>query len=62
MPHIHFCYRVFTGYPELRISLLATGRFLTIFSTSVLRIPIRPRELKVLPIELALARAPESLL
>src|SRR5262245_15794424 len=43
--------------PEVRTSLLQTGRFLTIFSTSALRFPARRSELKVLPVELPLARA-----
>jgi DNA-binding transcriptional LysR family regulator len=49
---------VCTGPADVRISLLATGRFLTIFATSVLRFPTRRSELKVLPIELPLAREP----
>ena len=49
---------VFTGPAEVRISLLATGRFLTIFSTSALRFSTRRVELKVLPVELPLARVP----
>jgi DNA-binding transcriptional LysR family regulator len=43
--------------PEVRTSLLQTGRFLTVFSTSALRFPTRRSELKVLPVELPLARA-----
>ena len=44
--------------PEARISLLATGRFLTILPASVLRFPsVRP-ELKVLPVELPVTRMP----
>lgn len=47
--------------PEARISLLATGRFLTIFPASILRFsPGRP-ELKVLPVELPMARVPNGL-
>src|SRR5262245_14903644 len=49
---------VFTGPSEVRISLLATGRFLTIFSTSALRFSTRRLEVKVLPVELPLARVP----
>ena len=44
--------------PEVRISLLATGRFLSIFPTSALRFPTRRPELKVLPVELPIARVP----
>ena len=39
---------------EVRISLLATGRFLSIFPASVLRFPITRTELKVLPVKQAL--------
>lgn len=49
---------VFTLSAEVRTNLLATGRFLTIFPTSVLRFLIRRVELKVLPVELPLARTP----
>ncbi len=48
---------VFTVPPEVRINLLATGRFLTIAPMSVLRFSKRTAT-KVLPIELAMARAP----
>jgi len=47
---------VSTITPELRISLLATGRFLTIFPTSVLRFAARRADIKVLPIQLPMAR------
>jgi DNA-binding transcriptional LysR family regulator len=40
------------------MSLLATGRFLTIFPTSVLRFSTKRLELKVLPVELPPARVP----
>jgi DNA-binding transcriptional LysR family regulator len=49
---------VFTFPAEVRISLLATGRFLSIFPASVLRFPAKRPELKVLPIELPLPRMP----
>jgi len=49
---------VFAVPPDVRMSLLATGRFLTIFSNSALRFPSRRSELKVLPIKLPLARVP----
>jgi DNA-binding transcriptional LysR family regulator len=49
---------VFTISPEARISLVATGRFLSIVPTSILRFP-RPRpEIKVLPVKLSIARVP----
>jgi DNA-binding transcriptional LysR family regulator len=41
--------------PEVRISLLATGRFVTIFPASILRFPTMRSEIKVLPIELPMA-------
>lgn len=47
---------VSTITPELRISLLTTGRFLTIFPTSILRFAARREDIKVLPIELSMAR------
>src|SRR5215210_4973660 len=49
---------VTAGPPEVRLSLLATGRFLTIVPASALRFPTARPELKVLPIELATARVP----
>jgi DNA-binding transcriptional LysR family regulator len=47
---------VATITPELRISLLATGRFLSIFPTSVLRFAASRADIKVLPIQLPMAR------
>jgi DNA-binding transcriptional LysR family regulator len=52
---------VVTLTPEVRISLLATGRFVTIFPASVLRFPTRRSELKVLPVELPMARVPNGI-
>lgn len=49
---------VFTVPAEVRISLVKSGRFLTIVSTSVLTFPTSRPELKILPIELPVARAP----
>jgi DNA-binding transcriptional LysR family regulator len=46
-----------TSSPELRISLLATGRFLTIAASALKLRPPRP-DLKVLPVELNMARVP----
>jgi DNA-binding transcriptional LysR family regulator len=43
--------------PEVRINLLATGRFLTILPMSILKFSKRP-EIKVLPVELQHARVP----
>ncbi len=49
---------VVTYFPHLRLSLLATGRFLTIHPASLLRFPTKRRDLMILPIELSLAREP----
>src|SRR5262249_39714556 len=43
---------------EMRISLVATGRFLTIIPTSMLRFPTRRSKLNILPVKLPLARLP----
>jgi DNA-binding transcriptional LysR family regulator len=52
---------VVTDSPEIRISLAATGRFVTIFPTSVLRLHARHSEIKALPIELPMARLPNEI-
>jgi DNA-binding transcriptional LysR family regulator len=52
---------VVTSSREMRISLVATGRFLAIFPTSVLRFPTKHPELKVLPVELPMARVPNGI-
>ena len=49
---------VFTISPEARISLVATGRFLSIVPTSILRFPKRRPEINVLPVKLSIARVP----
>jgi len=49
---------VFTSPAEPRISLVATGRFLTILPGSALRFPTNRPDVKVLPIELPLPRMP----
>ena len=46
---------------EVRISLLATGRFLTIFPASILRFLTTRPEIKVLPVELPMARVPTGI-
>jgi len=46
---------VVTDSPEVRISLLATGRFVTIFPASILRFPTMRPEIKVLPVKLQMA-------
>jgi DNA-binding transcriptional LysR family regulator len=47
---------VITDSPHARMSLLATGRFLTICPMSVLRFSTARLELKVLPVEIPMAR------
>ena len=49
---------VVTDFPHTRISLLATGRFVTIFPASVLGLLKMRSEIKVLPIDLPMARVP----
>jgi DNA-binding transcriptional LysR family regulator len=49
---------VATAAPEMRISLLATGRFLSIFPRSVLRFPTGRPEVKVLPVDVAVPPVP----
>jgi DNA-binding transcriptional LysR family regulator len=44
--------------PHVRMSLLANGRFLSIFPVSALRFPARQAEVKELPIELPHTRVP----
>jgi LysR substrate binding domain. len=43
---------VVTDCPHMRISLLATGRFVTIFPASAFRFLTKRSELKILPVEL----------
>lgn len=52
---------VVTDSPHMRISLLATGRFVTIFPASVLRMSAKHADLKVLPVELPMARQPNGI-
>jgi DNA-binding transcriptional LysR family regulator len=47
---------VVTDSPQVRISLLATGRFVTIFPASALKFPAGHPEIKVLPVRLPTAR------
>jgi DNA-binding transcriptional LysR family regulator len=53
---------VISPTPEIRLSLLATGRFLSIFPTSSLKFPMLRPELKVLPVELPMARVPNGII
>ena len=43
------------------MSLLATGRFVTILPASALRFPARRSEIKVLPVQLPMARVPNGI-
>jgi DNA-binding transcriptional LysR family regulator len=49
---------VVTVPPEVRMTLLATGHFLTIFAASALRFPTNRPDIKILPVELPMARRP----
>jgi DNA-binding transcriptional LysR family regulator len=49
---------VVTDSPQVRMSLLADGRFLTILQASVLRFPTRRPEIKVLPVQPPMADMP----
>jgi DNA-binding transcriptional LysR family regulator len=51
---------VVTDCPHMRISLLATGRFVTIFPASAFRFLAKRSELKILPVELPTARRPNG--
>ena len=51
---------VITEPADVRMSLLATGRFISIFSDAVLRFSARRPELKVLPVKQALSRGEVS--
>src|SRR5712691_1603234 len=52
---------VVTDCPHMRISLLATGRFVTIFPASAFRFLTKRSERKVLPVELPRARRPNGI-
>src|SRR3954467_1511627 len=56
-PHV----TVVAAPPDTRIRLLATGRFLTIFPTSVLRFSTKRTEIKVLPVKLPVAPVPNGI-
>jgi hypothetical protein len=53
---------VVTVPPDVRIRLLATGRFLTILPVSVLRFRTTDAEIKVLPVELRATRVPNGII
>jgi DNA-binding transcriptional LysR family regulator len=50
-----------TDSPQVRMSLVATGRFVTIFPASVLRFPAKRSEFKVLAVELPMAHMPNGI-
>ena len=52
---------VVTDCPHMRISLLSTGRFVTIFPASAFRFLAKGSELKILPVELPTARRPNGI-
>jgi DNA-binding transcriptional LysR family regulator len=52
---------VVTDSPHMRVSLLATDRFVTVFPASALRFLTRRSELKILPVELPMARRPNGI-
>jgi DNA-binding transcriptional LysR family regulator len=52
---------VVTDSPQVRMSLLATGRFVTILPSSALKFPTRRSEFKVLPVELPEIRVPNGI-
>jgi DNA-binding transcriptional LysR family regulator len=52
---------VVTDSPQMRVSLLATGRFVTVFPASILKFPGRHSDLKILPVEMPMARQPNGI-
>jgi DNA-binding transcriptional LysR family regulator len=52
---------VVTDCPHMRVSLLATGRFVTVFPASAFRFLGKRSELKVLPVKLPMARRPNGI-
>lgn len=52
---------VVTDSPLVRMSLLSTGRFLTVFPASTVRFPTQRPELKVLPVDLPMALVPNGI-
>jgi DNA-binding transcriptional LysR family regulator len=49
---------LFTHVPEMRISLLTTGRYITLFPASMVRFPGKHAEIKLLPVRIPMARVP----
>ncbi len=58
---VHPSANVTTVSPEVRMSLLATGRFLTIFPASALQFPAGRSQLKVLPVTLPIGSVPNGI-
>ena len=52
---------VVTDSPHARMSLLASGRFVTILPASALKFPAARSEIKVLPVQLPMARVPNEI-
>jgi DNA-binding transcriptional LysR family regulator len=52
---------VLTDSPHMRVSLLATGRFITVFPASALTFLARNSALKILPVDLPTARRPNGI-
>jgi DNA-binding transcriptional LysR family regulator len=52
---------VVTDSPQVRMTLLRTGRYLTIFPASTVRFPGQHPEVKVLPVELPMACVPNGI-
>jgi DNA-binding transcriptional LysR family regulator len=52
---------VVTDSPHARMSLLASGRFVTILPASTLKFPAVRSEIKVLPVQLPMARVPNGI-
>ncbi len=53
---------VVTDSPHARMSLLATGRFVTILPASALKFPAMRAEIKALPVQLPRARVPNGII
>lgn len=52
---------IITDSLPARMSLLATGRYLTIFPASAVRLPTRRPDLKILPVEVPMAPVPNGI-
>jgi DNA-binding transcriptional LysR family regulator len=52
---------VCTAPAEVRISLAATGRFLTVFPASALRFSTRRSDINILPVKLPIAPVPNGI-